>query len=65
MDTIPENLADDLLEGAEAISAYTGEPVRRVYYLAESKRAPIFKRGRRLYGRKSQLDKYYSAEATT
>jgi len=38
------DLADDLLYGVEAIAKFTGLPVRRVYYLAENKLIPAFKR---------------------
>ena len=50
------NLADDLLDGVEAISIFTGLPRRRVYYLAERGLLPLFKIGdRKWQGRKSTL----------
>jgi hypothetical protein len=54
-----EDLADDLLDGVEAISRFTGLPPRRVYYLAERKLLPLFKLGdRKWQGRKSTLRKH-------
>jgi hypothetical protein len=50
-----EKLADDLLDGVKAIAAFTGLPERRVYYLAEKKKLPLFKIGDRWAGRKSRL----------
>lgn len=37
------DLAGDLLDGVPAISAFTGWPQRRVYYLAERGLIPLFK----------------------
>lgn len=51
-----EALAADLLDGVAEISAFTGLPVRRIYYLAENGRLPLFKLGdRKWQGRKSTL----------
>ena len=50
------DLAEDLLDGVEAISKFTGLPRRRVYYLAENGLLPLFKIGARKWqGRKSTL----------
>ena len=50
------DLADDLLDGVEEISRFTGLPPRRVYYLAERGLLPLFKIGdRKWQGRKSTL----------
>ena len=57
------SLADDLLNGAEAIAEYTNEPVRRVLHLISHHGLPHFKRGQRIYSRKTWLDRYYSGEA--
>ena len=57
-----QNLADDLLDGVEAISRFTGLPPRRVYYLAERKLLPLFKIGERKWqGRKSTLRAHVQA----
>ncbi len=51
------DLADDLLEGADEIAAYLGWNRRRVFYAAERKLIPIFRIGNRLSARKSSLRK--------
>ena len=49
------DLADDLLEGADAIATFMGWNRRRVYYAAERKLIPIFRMGDHLTARKSTL----------
>jgi hypothetical protein len=49
----PENLADDMLTGAEQIASFTGDTVRRTNYLLEQKRLPAFQEGRVWKMRKS------------
>ncbi len=51
------DLADDLLEGADEIAAFMGWNRRRVFYAAERKLIPIFRVGNRLSARKSSLRK--------
>ncbi len=53
------DLADDLLEGADEIAAFMGPKWnrRRVFYAAERKYLPIFRFGNRLSARKSSLRK--------
>lgn len=54
-----DDLANDLLRGVGAISAFTGLPKRAVYHLAETKRLPLFKMDGRIWcGRKSTLRKH-------
>ena len=51
-------LADDILEGADAISAFLfGSKMnrRKIYYLAECSKLPIFRLGSVLCARKSVL----------
>ncbi len=50
-----DDLADDLLEGADEIAAFMGWNRRRVFYAAERKLIPIFRVGNRLSARKSSL----------
>ena len=51
-----EALATDLLDGVAAIAEFVGLPQRRVYYLAENGKLPLFKLGdRKWQGRKSTL----------
>ena len=59
-----ESLTDDLLCGAEAIAEYTGFGVRRVYYLAAIGALPVFRLGRGIGARKSQIRESLSATAT-
>ena len=49
------DLADDLLEGADEIAAFMGWNRRRVFYVAERELMPIFRIGNRLAARKSAL----------
>ena len=48
----------DLLSGADAIAAFMGLKVRRVYHLAETERLPIFRLGATLCARRSTLLKW-------
>jgi hypothetical protein len=50
-----DDLANDLLEGADEIAAFMGWNRRRVFYAAERKLIPIFRVGNRLSARKSSL----------
>ena len=58
--TVPssDNLADDLLEGADEIAAFMGWNRRRVFYADERKLIPIFRLGNRLSARKSTLRRH-------
>ena len=53
-----DDLADDLLEGADDIAAFMGWNRRRVFYAAERKMIPIFRFGGRLCARKSTLRRH-------
>jgi hypothetical protein len=53
-----ENLADDLLRGADRIAEFLfGDPAerRKVYHLSEKSRVPVFRLGSVLCARKSTL----------
>ena len=54
-------LADDLLSGADAASAFCGIPVRTIYHLVEKERLPVIRLGRRLFFRKSELECIFRA----
>ena len=61
----PDELADDILEGADAIATFlfgAKGTRRRVYYLVESSRLPVFRFGSMLCARKSVLLKYISGQ---
>jgi excisionase family DNA binding protein len=56
-------LADDLLPGATAAAAYIGVTPRAVYHLVEAGHLPAIRKGRKLYFRKSELERAFSAQA--
>ncbi len=56
------SIADDMLKGAQAVSTYTGFELREVYRCFETKALPLFKVGRLICGRKSELDRRLSGQ---
>lgn len=57
-------LSDDLLKGAEAIRAYIGAENRsQVYHMAATGQIPVIRKGRLIFGRKSELDRTFRSEA--
>jgi excisionase family DNA binding protein len=56
-------LSSDLLSGANAAAAFIGVTPRAVYHLVEAGHLPAIKKGRKLYFRKSELERAFSAEA--
>jgi len=56
-------LSDDLLNGAKAAAEYIGETQRAVYNMAEKGHLPCTRKGRKLYFRKSELDRAFSSNA--
>jgi hypothetical protein len=61
----PNDLADDILRGADEIAAFIfgGRGSRRkVYYLAECSRLPVFRLGSVLCARKSVLLQWISGQ---
>jgi hypothetical protein len=63
--TTPNELADDILEGAESIAEFlfgSREQRRKVYYLAECSKLPIFRLGSVLCARKSVLLEFISGQ---
>jgi hypothetical protein len=64
-ETMPNELADDILRGADAIAAFIfGErgSRRKVYYLAETSHLPVFRLGSVLCARKSVLLRWISGQ---
>jgi hypothetical protein len=64
-DAAANELADDLLRGADKISEFifgTPENRRKVYYLAESSRLPVFRLGSMLCARRSVLLKWIAGQ---
>ncbi len=67
--TVPPNsrdeLADDILEGADAIAEFlfgSRKSRRKVYYLAECSKLPVFRLGSVLCARRSVLLKFISGQ---
>jgi hypothetical protein len=61
----PSELANDILEGADAIAEFlfgSREHRRKVYYLAESSKLPIFRLGSVLCARRSVLLGFISGQ---
>lgn len=52
----------DLMVGAESAASYTGLSRRTVYRLVDEGRLPVVRKGRRLYFRRSELDRTFSAK---
>lgn len=55
-------LSDDLLSGAKEAANFIGLPQRAVYRLTENGQLPVIRKGRRLFYRKSDLEKAFQAE---
>lgn len=61
----PERLADDLLEGVDAIAEFlygSPEKRRKVYHLIQTARLPLFKLGGVWCARKSRLKAYVTEQ---
>lgn len=56
-------LKDDLLHGAKAAADYSGLSPRQIYHLVESQHLTPVRMGKRLYFRRSELDRAFSAAA--
>jgi DNA-binding transcriptional regulator PaaX len=57
-------LSHDLLEGAAAAAAYLGfKNYRAVYRLTAAGDLPVIRKGRKLFYRKSDLERAFSVEA--
>lgn len=56
-------LSEDLLPGAIAAAAFIGVTPRAVYHLVEAGHLPAIKKGRKLYFRKSELERAFSSDA--
>lgn len=62
---MPELLSDDLLSGAGEAAAFTGLPRRAIYHMAESGALPVIRKGRRLYFRRSELERAFRSLPVT
>lgn len=54
-------LNSDLIEGAADAAAFTGLSRRKIYRLVELGHLPAVRKGRRLYFRKSEVDRAFRA----
>jgi hypothetical protein len=57
-----EQLADDLLVGAKQIAAHLGWLLRRTQHYIAAGRLPVQRIGKLLTGRKSRLDRLFTAD---
>jgi excisionase family DNA binding protein len=53
------NLVNDLLPGANAAAAFTGLTSRTIYHMVEKGELPVIRKGRRLYFRRSELERTF------
>lgn len=56
------NIEQDLIEGAAAAAGVLGLTKRQVYHMVAKKRLPCTRIGNRLYFRRSELERAFSAE---
>jgi hypothetical protein len=62
--TTTDQLADDVLFGAEAIAAELGISVRKAFHLLESKHLPATKVGRTWTSTRSRLRRFFDGDAS-
>lgn len=55
-------MESDLLNGASSAASFLGLSRRQVYRMAELGLVPCVRKGRRIYFRKSELERAFSAE---
>lgn len=58
-----QTLSDDLLAGADAAASFIGLPRRAVYRMTETGQLPVIRKGRKLFYRKSDLERAFQAVA--
>lgn len=58
-----QRLSEDLLAGAQAAADFIGVGPRAIYHMAEAGQLPVIRKGRRLYFRKSELERAFRATA--
>ncbi len=56
-------LSIDLLEGASAAAEYLGIKPRSVYRMTETGNLPVIRKGRKLFYRKSDLERAFQSAA--
>lgn len=55
-------LNSDLIAGATAAADFIGVTPRMVYHMASNNLLPVIRKGKRLYFRKSELEKAFLSE---
>ncbi|WP_016747755.1 helix-turn-helix domain-containing protein [Rhizorhabdus wittichii] len=60
-----QTLSDDLLAGAQAAADFSGISTRAIYHLVEAGHLPVIRKGKRLYFRRSELEKAFSSAASS
>lgn len=58
-------LAEDLLSGADAAAEFTGLSRRVIYHLIEAGTLPVIRIGRKLYFRRSELERAFRGSDQT
>jgi excisionase family DNA binding protein len=58
-----QTLSEDLLEGAAAAAAFIGLKRRTVYRLTENGDLPVIRKGKKLFYRKSDLERAFRPAA--
>ncbi len=56
-------LADDVLDGVKEIAAYIGKSERATFHLIHGNQLPVFRLGKKIHARKTELDAAFSAAA--
>lgn len=56
-------LSQDLLSGAAAAARFVGVAPRAIYHMVEAGQLPAIRKGRKLYFRKSELERAFTSEA--
>jgi excisionase family DNA binding protein len=56
-------LSDDLLEGAAAAAIFLGVKERSVRWMVENGEIPVIRKGRKLFFRKTELERAFQAVA--
>lgn len=56
-------LADDVLDGVKEIAAFIGKSERATFHLIHGNQLPVFRLGKKIHARKSELEAAFRAAA--
>ncbi len=56
-------LADDVLDGVKEIAAFIGKSERATFHLIHENRLPVFRLGKKIHARKTELEAAFRAAA--